>query len=680
MPNTRSEGAMKEEDQTPTDPVQLMMAMMKEMKEEAKKREDQLMRQLQEQAQDFAAALQRNRGNAGGSTKSKKMDVPQRFADYTEVQKIMEECTLSGRQSLLRSGLDPAWTKLWSTGILEIDDRKDDINDIIKKILHYIREHRNPLLDRKEFLERNQHAGESIDVYYSALKSIDESCGYDVNPTCKVCDDACGHGDELQQERLRDRLICGLKDQAIQQKVLAIPFKDLTLKKALEVCRVEAASKETQASLNKSERQVNRLKERSSYKKGKIDNNPLSKSAQKADERCSNCGRKKHQKPDQCWARDKDCNNCGKTGHLKHMCRSEPKKEVNRMTIGQVKTSDDLVKITAKIGNADHQEVEWLPDTGAECDVITADCLKKVGTKVKDLRKDKAELCGPDQGRLKSLGKVTATLEREGMKYKTELHVLEKGTGPILSKVGCIALGLIPTGWPHVVNKLSLSSPDEGNGVDMLLKSQSAASIREQLFQEFPEDKVKAHLETMVQKQIIERVPQGEAPEWLFSMVVVPKAGTDEPRVTVDFSPLNPFVKRPMYPCRVPAEEVAQIPPGMTHFTVLDGRHGYWQVLLDKPSGKIMTFDTPWGMFRYLRNAMGLISAGDEFNRRGDDAIAGIPNVKKIVEAWDPAWDLERNRRYLKLYAPPIGVAKGIPESQEEVKQPRRSKRQKKAP
>ncbi|QQP32508.1 Hypothetical protein FKW44_024441 [Caligus rogercresseyi] len=76
MPNTGSEGAMKEEDQTPTDPVQLMMAMMKEMKEEAKKREDQLMRQLQEQAQDFAAALQTNRGNAGGSTKSKKMDVP----------------------------------------------------------------------------------------------------------------------------------------------------------------------------------------------------------------------------------------------------------------------------------------------------------------------------------------------------------------------------------------------------------------------------------------------------------------------------------------------------------------------------------------------------------------------------------------------------------------------------
>ncbi|QQP39081.1 Uncharacterized protein FKW44_019850 [Caligus rogercresseyi] len=256
------------------------------------------------------------------------------------------------------------------------------------------------------------------------------------------------------------------------------------------------------------------------------------------------------------------------------------------MTIGQVKTSDDLVKITAKIGNADHQEVEWLPDTGAECDVITADCLKKVGTKVKDLRKDKAELCGPDQGRLKSLGKVTATL-RERNEVQDGASRAGKGHWTDTEQGRMYSARTHPTGWPHVVNKLSLSSPDEGNGVDMLLKSQSAASIREQLFQEFPEDKVKAHLETMVQKQIIERVPQGEAPEWLFSMVVVPKAGTDEPRVTVDFSPLNPFVKRPMYPCRVPAEEVAQIPPGMTHFTVLDGRHDTGKSCLTSPAARL---------------------------------------------------------------------------------------------
>lgn len=45
-----------------------------------------------------------------------------------------------------------------------------------------------------------------------------------------------------------------------------------------------------------------------------------------------------------------------------------------------------------------------------------------------------------------------------------------------------------------------------------------------------------------------------------------------------------------------------------------------------------MVFITPWGLYRYKRNAMGLINAGYEHNRCGDEAIAGIENVKKIVE------------------------------------------------
>jgi hypothetical protein len=45
-----------------------------------------------------------------------------------------------------------------------------------------------------------------------------------------------------------------------------------------------------------------------------------------------------------------------------------------------------------------------------------------------------------------------------------------------------------------------------------------------------------------------------------------------------------------------------------------------------------MSFITPWGLYRYKRNAMGLINAGDEHNRRGDEALIGLKNVKKIVE------------------------------------------------
>ena len=77
---------------------------------------------------------------------------------------------------------------------------------------------------------------------------------------------------------------------------------------------------------------------------------------------------------------------------------------------------------------------------------------------------------------------------------------------------------------------------------------------------------------------------------------------------------------------------MAAIPPGMKFFTTLDSRHGYWQVPLDKECSALTTFITPLGAYRFLRNVMGLVSAGDEHNRRGDDALAGLDNVQKVVE------------------------------------------------
>ncbi|UYV81614.1 hypothetical protein LAZ67_20001709 [Cordylochernes scorpioides] len=145
-------------------------------------------------------------------------------------------------------------------------------------------------------------------------------------------------------------------------------------------------------------------------------------------------------------------------------------------------------------------------------------------------------------------------------------------------------------------------------------------------------DPVKTQLDTMLAKGIIEQVPVGEAIDWCHPMVVVPKKGSSEPRVTVDLTGLNKYVRRPAYPVRVPREVVARIPPGMQFFSTLDARHGYWQVPLDEKSKKLTTFITPWGSYRYCRNVMGLCSAGDEHNRRGDEALFGIQNVEKVVE------------------------------------------------
>lgn len=112
-------------------------------------------------------------------------------------------------------------------------------------------------------------------------------------------------------------------------------------------------------------------------------------------------------------------------------------------------------------------------------------------------------------------------------------------------------------------------------------------------------------------------------------MVVVPKKNSDEPRITIG---LNKYVVRPNHPTDAPKEAIARVPQGMKFFRTLDAKSGYWQVLLDEESRKLTTFITPFGCYRFKKNIMGLASAGDEHNRRNDNALMGINNMQKVVE------------------------------------------------
>ncbi|QQP34589.1 Hypothetical protein FKW44_022525, partial [Caligus rogercresseyi] len=90
----------------------------------------------------------------------------------------MEECTLS----VVSRYCVPDWILLGPSsgqGILEIDDRR--IFSIFLKEPPYILKSQ-PFFSTGRILERNQHAGESIDVYYSALKSLMKAA-VDVHPT-----------------------------------------------------------------------------------------------------------------------------------------------------------------------------------------------------------------------------------------------------------------------------------------------------------------------------------------------------------------------------------------------------------------------------------------------------------------------------------------------------------------
>ena len=108
---------------------------------------------------------------------------------------------------------------------------------------------------------------------------------------------------------------------------------------------------------------------------------------------------------------------------------------------------------------------------------------------------------------------------------------------------------------------------------------------------------------------------------WLHPIVVVPKKGTTDIRLCVDFSKLNRYVVRPVNPQPTPWETVRNLPRGIKHFAVFDALKGYHQIPLTEESKDLTAFMTPFGRFRYLRLAFGLNSAGDVFTLRYGNAI-----------------------------------------------------------
>ena len=149
----------------------------------------------------------------------------------------------------------------------------------------------------------------------------------------------------------------------------------------------------------------------------------------------------------------------------------------------------------------------------------------------------------------------------------------------------------------------------------------------------------KSELEALLRQGII--VPAGDSPSaWCHPMVVVPKPKGGV-RITVDLSKLNDQVLRPTHPSPTPFEAIRAIPAGTRFFTTLDALCGYWQLPLQEDDSHLTTFITPLGRFRYTRGPMGFSATGDEFCRRGDIALAGIPHCQKVVDdivLWDSTY------------------------------------------
>ena len=159
--------------------------------------------------------------------------------------------------------------------------------------------------------------------------------------------------------------------------------------------------------------------------------------------------------------------------------------------------------------------------------------------------------------------------------------------------------------------------------------------------------KVPVHLETAFKEEIESLVKQGmlgevkEHTDWVNSYVIVEKdtGNHHSPnhtvkkklRICLDPRDLNEALEREPYHTRS-VDEITTKLQGMTVFTIVDFKKGYWMVVLHPDSRKLTCMALPFGRFQWTQLPMGTVVAQDIFQSKLDAIFIGMEGVTGIAD------------------------------------------------
>ena len=259
---------------------------------------------------------------------------------------------------------------------------------------HFVKR-RNVIFERAKFNMRKQEEKEPVDAFITDLYSLAEHCGYG----------------RLHDEMIRDRLVVGLRDAKLSEKLQL--DAELTLDKAVSQVRQAEAVKKQQAVIRSEGDSV----PIGSIKKGssRLSAKPVKPFSQSKVKSCSWCGKVPAHDRQKCPAKEAVCRKCQKKGHFQRVCRSAA--SVGTLHSGDSSSDESVKTFLGAVGDSNwHVNIEvdghterFYIDTGAEVTVIS-DHTHQVFSNPK-LTKSCRVLRGPDGTKLQVCGKFTGTMK-----------------------------------------------------------------------------------------------------------------------------------------------------------------------------------------------------------------------------------------------------------------------------
>ena len=178
----------------------------------------------------------------------------------------------------------------------ENDGDQNKIEPVLNKFATYCQPRKNVPFERYRFNQRVQEDGESYEQYRTAVQKLAESCDFDTITL---------------EEILRDRLVFGIRDTKVKERLLR--QSGLTLAKKDEICRA-AESMITQMKIVKdAETDVSKV-DTVNASCNKRPNNKINRRRQRGQgqiKQCENCGYQHSANRESCPAFGKDCRRCG---------------------------------------------------------------------------------------------------------------------------------------------------------------------------------------------------------------------------------------------------------------------------------------------------------------------------------------------------------------------------------
>ena len=170
------------------------------------------------------------------------------------------------------------------------------------------------------------------------------------------------------------------------------------------------------------------------------------------------------------------------------------------------------------------------------------------------------------------------------------------------------------------------------------------------------EDAFKEEIKSLVELGILEEVK--EPTDWVNSYVIVEKDSGNyhsrshtikrKLRICLDPRDLNGALERKPYHAHSVDDITAKL-QGMTVFTIVDFKKGYWMVVLHPDSRKLTCMAVSFGRFQWTRLPMGTVAAQDIFQSKLDSIFIGMEGVTGIADDMVIAGrdEMEHDRNFL---------------------------------